>query len=62
MAERGHNFCLHLCELGLEGGEQALHPGTHIRDDLGVVLEGMELVTHLLTEVKQVVALRQTLL
>jgi hypothetical protein len=62
LAERRRDFRLDLGELGLEDHQQALHPGAHLWDDLWVVPQGMELVTHLLTEVKQVVTLGQTLL
>ena len=56
------NFALDLRALGREGRHQPVHPGTHLRDHLGVLHEGMELVAHLLAQIEQVVTLREALL
>jgi hypothetical protein len=62
LAERCRDFRFDLDELGLEGCQSMLHPCLHLGHDLGVLQESMELVAHLLAEVEQIVALRQTLL
>jgi hypothetical protein len=38
---------------------EALHPGTHLRDDLEMLPQGMELVVYRLAEVEQVIPLGQ---
>jgi hypothetical protein len=48
--------------LGRKGLQQPVHPGTHLRDHLGVLPEGMEVVAHLLAQIEQVVTLREALL
>ena len=62
LAECSCDFRLDLGELGLENHQQVLHPCTHLRNDLRMLPQGMELVVYLLAEVEQVIPLGQPLL
>src|SRR6266446_6162541 len=62
LAESRRDFTFDLRELRREGRQQTLHPGAHLRDDLGVLHQGMELVAHLLAQIEQVVTLCESLL
>ena len=62
VAESRRDFTVELRELRREGCQQILHTGAHLRDDLGVLHQGMELVAHLLAQIEQVVTLCESLL
>jgi hypothetical protein len=49
-------------EVGGKGHQQTLAAFAHGGDDRGKLVQGMELITHLLLEIEQGIALREALL